>query len=174
MRLLVKFEPNANLGKYVCIVKEINGGGDKTKVFRVTGKHVKGKTNIDVQCIMFLKKDLKGVPQNLKHFFPNLDMLMMRECGIETLKKDDLKELSQLKVLFCDGNFIKSLPDDVFDETPLLEMVSFQRNKIEHIGPKTFSSLKLLQLADLMLNVNFDRIMLFNEFKRLKFKDGGN
>lgn len=134
MMLAVEFKFDDEMSTYICKVKAVLiRTGSQSEITGIVGNHLSGKTNEDVNCIMFSKIDLSVIPQNLGHFFPNSDTLAIGKCGLRRLRKKDLKGLAKLKMLILDENRIKSLPDDVFEETPQLQVISMVNNQVEHI-----------------------------------------
>lgn len=137
-------------------VKQVVNWKSYDGIVRTSGDHVQGKTNKDVETITFANLALGRFPKLLNCFFPNLKVVSVNSCGLKSITKDDLKGLTKLTQLILTGNRITSLPDDLFNFTPNVEVVSFYGNRIRFIGDKIFDQLKHLQYANFKLNSNID------------------
>lgn len=62
-----------------------------------------------------------------------LTYLELGFCELTKITGEDLRGLDTLKTLLMEGNEIEQLPTGLFDYTPKLEFVCFERNKINDI-----------------------------------------
>lgn len=125
-------------------------------ILRTVGAHVNGKSNENVEAIILSNLALDRFPRLLGCFFPNLKTVTGNNCGLRSIGKADLKGLTKLKQLSLNGNRIISLPNDLFEPTPNIEIVSFYGNRIRFIGDKIFNQLKFLEYANFKMNLTID------------------
>lgn len=125
-------------------------------ILRVVGDHLRDRGSKDVQAISFMGLRLERFPQGIEKFFPNLKILTINGCGLQSISKIDIFHLKHLSQLTLNGNFITSLPGDLFDGTSSVEIVSFYGNRIEFIGAEIFDSLRDLKYVNLKVNTNID------------------
>lgn len=136
-----------------------------------------GRNNDDIQAVSIKNRLVKHIPALEASMLKNLVALELKKCGICTIVKDDLKELTHLKDLWLHDNSIKQLPHDLFKYTRKLEIVSFRNNKIEDIGSRLLSPLKNLQFVDFrgnnVINSHFVSQAEANSIIRKLFEDTG-
>lgn len=113
-------------GKYICLVSSASISGKSTKVKAFKGKHVEGRSDNDVDGIIFQNTQVNYIPRGLHSIFRRMTFLCVTHCGLKELKREDLRGLEKLKVLVIASNQFKSLPDNVFAKMSELEMVSFK------------------------------------------------
>lgn len=93
---------------------------------------------------------------------PNLRILRIVNTPIKSINRDDLDGYECLRDLEIVGTNINYLPGDLFDHTPLLEVMNFKRNKIKFIEERIIAALIHMKYIDLTHNINinvkFDRI----------------
>jgi Leucine-rich repeat (LRR) protein len=123
---------------------------------QVIGDHIGSRKNEDVEGISFNNLKIYQIPRNIHRFFSNLKTLTISSCGLKNISKQDFFGLKLLKHLTLNGNLIASLPNNLFENTPVIEAISMYGNKIELIGPNVFDSLKNLKYVNLKMNVNID------------------
>lgn len=125
-------------------------------IARVVGDHQDDKTNEDVEAIAFSNFNLQQFPQNIGKFFPNLKVLTVNSCNLTSISKYDLMGLKELRQLTLNGNLISHLPNNLFENTQLIEFVSLYGNRVEFIGRNIFDSLKHLKYVNLKMNFTID------------------
>jgi hypothetical protein len=125
-------------------------------VVRVIGEHEEGRSNEDVEAVKFSDFKLSQFPRNIGKYFPNLKALTVNNCALINVSKFDLMGLKQLRQLTLNGNSISTLPNNLFENTPALEFVSFYGNRIEFIGRNIFDSLLHLRYVNLKVNLAID------------------
>lgn len=139
--------------RYICDV-EVKHYGFSRSVKSVTGVHLPGKNNSDVEIVSFgHQKQITNIPENLNKFFPNLIGLEIENGSISSLFGHELRKYPKLKLLRLDNNYIESIPSGFFDGNPELEAVSFQSNRIVKIGQELFRGLFNLSF----MNFNFNQ-----------------
>lgn len=139
-------------GVYTFVVNNI----EESDNLNIIAEHLEGYCNDDVKRLFICKLELTRLPQNLGKMFPNLITLSVQTCEVEKLERSDLKGLKKLEELFIVGNNLSTLPNDLFNDTPCLQYISFYGNKIQSIGPNIFDNLLHLKYINLQLNKNYD------------------
>lgn len=99
---------------------------------------------------------LPFVPEELSEFFRNLDALWIDRSSLISISANDLRPFPRLVFLQLDDNQLTSLDGDLFAHTPNLQGMSFQWNKIEHIGHDLVTNLNNLTILLLQYNVCVD------------------
>lgn len=118
--------------------------------------HSYGKSNSNVDALIFEDLLLSDFPMGIEQKFCNLVAIQMKNCGIVEITKEHLKPLKMLRNLLLCKNKIMSIPRDLFIYTPSIEVLSFKGNKIIHISLQTLPTLKRLIFADFRDNTNID------------------
>lgn len=124
--------------------------------------------NFSIERIFLKDLDITELPKNLGKYFPNLRTLSVVECDIEKLHKPDFNLMQKLEEFYFIRNQLIFLPNDLFEEAPELQYISFYGNKIEVIGLKVFDALQNLKYIDLQCNKNYD--ICYDESKGSSFK----
>lgn len=156
MELFGEFKYEERSEVYKCNVTKVINWKVGNGVLRTVGEHIEDRTNENLEAISFRELKIERFPRQLELFFPNLKALTINSCGLQSIQRSDLKGLSQLKQLTLNGNEISSLPDDLFDDTPGIETISFYGNTIRFIGMNTLKALRNLQYANFKMNSNID------------------
>lgn len=84
----------------------------------------------------------------------NLTYLACYNCNLTEITPESLRGFEKLKELWIDANNIETLPRGLFEHTPNLEVVSFNRNKIKEIDADILEPLKMLKYFSLTANVS--------------------
>lgn len=121
-------------------------------------KHSHGKDKQHVTAVSISNSITYYIPSKISDHFKNLVAIQIIRCDLRIISKDDLQPCFLLKELLLPYNNIESLPADLFDNTPLLEVLSFANNKIKFISTQTLTPLKSLKFADFRGNINIDVI----------------
>lgn len=118
----------------------------------VTGNHLSGRSDADVQYIFLEKQNLARIPKNLESFFPNLLGIEWYNSNLKVLTANDLKPFPELKVFSAYKNNLVSFDADLFEFSPELRWISFYSNNIQHVGQDLLSQLSFLIYADFRSN----------------------
>lgn len=135
------------------------------------GPHLPDRSDDDVRGIALANcKFQAGFPRDLTEKFPNLDHLAVNG-GLSEISKEDLAGYANLRFLDLQGCEITSLPDDLFVNTPNLEVVYFSHNHIASIGRNLLEPLKNLKYIDLRGNVHIDAVYDEDKSNEMSFDD---
>jgi Leucine-rich repeat (LRR) protein len=121
---------------YTCYVKKASITEPYTKIKEIIGEHQPGKSNDDVEAIMFEKTTVHHFPRDLDKIFPALKVLRINNCGLLSITRDDLFGLQKLELLDLRGNQLQWLPSNLLLGMSNLKRVIFLNNKLERISSK--------------------------------------
>lgn len=126
----------------------------------ISGEHIEGKCHDNVAAVCFSSRTLVGFPKNLPAIFPHLMRLELWGCGLTELTREDLAPLNQLQVLSITDNFLTSLPNDLFMESPNLRILLFRCIGIKKLSSKILNHLNwnIIKKIYLRDSVVFERI----------------
>lgn len=96
--------------------------------------HVEGKSNADVEILIFLGKNVHYLPSLLCNIFPQIKSLLVKSCGLKELLSYDLLGLDHLRELVIFNNNLTTLPEDLFMCTPKLESFVSCFNKLQTLS----------------------------------------
>lgn len=122
----------------------------------ITGNHLKGKSDKDVESLDLVFQFLPQLPDGIEIFFPNLKIIQIYQSNLESISKDVLK-FPNLLILYLGHNNLVTLDGDLFEFTPSLEEIWFDSNFPQHVGHDLFSNLDLLREAFFRSNPCIDR-----------------
>lgn len=129
---------------YGCTVKDLKIGDGDSTLESVSGAHIEGKGNDDVETLNIENSTFRTMPKEIDYFFPNLKGLRIVRAGLRSIGTDDLKPFPNLKVLCLWSNELSNLDGNLFINNPNIEFINFGSNQIQHVGPYFFSPLKNL------------------------------
>jgi len=118
-----------------------------------SGSHENQKNRDDVDSFEANGKTYMYFPQKLELLFKNLRLICIRKSQMKEINKHDLKPYKKLTHLDLDDNDIDVLDNDLFQFNQGMELISFERNKIFHIGNQIFDNLSKLKEIWLSLNI---------------------
>lgn len=119
---------------YECIAKTELFGENDEKVAAISGIHLNGMTNVDVQGLDISFNSLKFFPQNIESFFPNLKVLYCAVNSVSYISNYHLVPFPNLVYIDLRGNKISSLDSNVFYGLTALKRIDFRYNNIKHVG----------------------------------------
>ncbi|KAG5668100.1 hypothetical protein PVAND_016054 [Polypedilum vanderplanki] len=138
-------------------------------VVNVTGQHMIGGNNSEVEAMRFMHKPkITFIPNGIGKFFPNLKGLTFLNCNIKKISKDHLAEFPEMMQVSYNFNQIEVIPGDLFIYTPKLQLVNFASNNIKRIGAGFFKPLKSLEYIWFEKNSCIDMNAKVSDFKTLK------
>lgn len=127
--------------------------GDNEFLTNVTGNHLDGRTNEDVEFLdtwyQFL---LDRIPRGIATFFPNLKGIEWFTAGLKTIEAQDLEPFTNLQLLSIPNNAIISLDGDLFKHNSKLQWLSLHGNQLQRVGHNLFAGLHDLTFANFLHN----------------------
>lgn len=145
------FYPTVIGDRYTCDATVINT--DSSSLESVTGDHESGKSNDDAEYLYINQQNLASVPEGIDVFFKNLDALLVRSSSLASISANDLRPFPRLLFLYLDRNQLTTIDGDLFTYTPLVQLVYFSSNQIQHIGHGLVTSLNSLRTLNFKNNV---------------------
>lgn len=118
---LIDWENNSIL--YTCEVTVASITEPHTDIANFKGRHILGKSNIDVKAISFKHTQVKYFPRRISDFFPNLIALQIENCGLTSISRRDLNGLQNLNDVSIFDNDLVELPNDLFKNFDKLTMI---------------------------------------------------
>lgn len=118
----------------------------------VFGHHKDGFSNSQVQSFTITTQIVYFMPAGLEAFFTNLEVLVIENCGLKALRREDLKNFGDLKVINFDSNDLEELESDLFAFNVKLEAISLEDNLILKIDAQIFDNLNSLRFLRLKMN----------------------
>lgn len=150
MELFCDFD---NSSDYCCNVKSAAITQPLTEIKSVNGDHHSNKTKEDVKFLKFEKTVVNFFPRGINLIFPNLNKLVIFNCGLKKISRQDLIGFEKLEHLSLSKNKLTALPNDLFVDMTNLKWIDFNLNKIEFMTSKLLEPImKNLIRADFMHN----------------------
>ena len=128
--------------RYTCVVTDISIQKPNTLISSFKGEHEEDKSDRDVEGLWFYYTKVAFFPRGLHSNFPRLTNVSINDCRLEEITKCDLRGLNDLISLSLRDNNLKSLPDDLFINTPQLICINFGGNNIIEMSRNLFEPLK--------------------------------
>lgn len=145
-----------SMGSRYCCLANVTEWNDFENL-HVTGVHMVGKTNADVQGFEVKNdKNLKEIPLGLEVFFPNLLGLHWYKGVLGFVDARVLKPFPKMVHFSLSYNSIVSIDSDLFSFTPNLRVVLFLENALQHVGANLLSNLPDLYFASFEKNPCID------------------
>lgn len=107
------------------------------------GRHEAFQTDEDVRVILFFDSTVFYFPQGLSNTFSNLTHLVLVDCGLKEITKNDLAGFQNVESLTLDNNQLRSLPADLFTDLPKLERVSFNNNQLQNLSAEVLKNMSV-------------------------------
>lgn len=99
---------------------------------------------MQVFALVLTNQNVRVFPINIEKFFPNLQFLECRACGLAELTNDVLDGLTGLRVLDLFNNNIQVLGRNLFENNPRIQSLHFGNNPMRHIAHNVFDPLPAL------------------------------
>ena len=135
---------------YRCYVLSVSKA-DETRITGISGTHIDGRSNSDVNVFDWQYNPVGYVPSNIDAFFPNIESVLFFKTQLTSISEKDLNQFPNVKSLYMDSNNLSILEDDLFNGTPNLRIVNFGSNPLNNISNKLIHDLDKLERA-LFLN----------------------
>ncbi|CRK90099.1 CLUMA_CG003817, isoform A [Clunio marinus] len=127
---------------------------DNRNISDVIGNHTADFNNSNVQAVAIAAQNLSnGIPLNFDMFFPNLTVLSFSNVGLTSVSRSDISPYLSLQLLILFNNQLESLEGDLFSDTPMLQYINLNSNRIRHLGPNIFAPLVNLRTLRMQNNV---------------------
>lgn len=126
--------------KYTCVMSNLTITEPNTRIFKVHGVHLQGKSDNDVEALVIRYCKVEFLPRGLHRIFPNLQALFLRSTKIHKITREDLKCLKKLTGFRVVYGELTSLPNDLFLDLPNLKYISFYKNEINKLNSQLFTS----------------------------------
>ncbi|WP_213398997.1 leucine-rich repeat domain-containing protein, partial [Bacillus subtilis] len=97
-------------------------------------------TNPSVKTVYIYDSNCFYFPLRLQNFFPDLQGIKIQSSQLTEVKRDDLKEYTNLRILNLFDNEIQFLESNLFEFVPKLELIWLDSNKIAHIDANVFNN----------------------------------
>lgn len=137
------------------------------------GDHKPGKSISDVTSLFFFKSIVYHLPRRLDKTFPKLRELTLNDCALKRITSADVSGLDHLERLDLENNQLKSLPDNLFNNTKQLISIRLNNNKLEYLSSRLFDRFPehQLKLVSLRGNTNINASYYFHSNDSCSLKD---
>ncbi|XP_039494215.1 carboxypeptidase N subunit 2 [Drosophila santomea] len=102
--------------------------------------------------LTFLNSSIAKIPHLLFDTFPDLQVLRMENCSLETFEKPQFEGASNLMSLFLGHNRLKDIPKNIFLGADNLATLHLQGNLLKQLGNHSFHALKEVKELSLAEN----------------------
>lgn len=156
------------LRHYSCRVQDFVATNDHVKIERITGLHMDGKTDDDVENLYFEDQKVPYLPIGIDQHFKSLKSMSVKNSSVEHINNDALK-MENLSELTFEFNNIKDIAENTFQSLRKLQSLNLASNHITKLHSNTFKNMNELKI----LNLNWNQLELldagvFNDCKMLQ------
>jgi Leucine-rich repeat (LRR) protein len=153
----------------ICFVRSCEITEPKTVIKSIVGEYLPGKTSNDVRSIFF-RGTVNFVPRGITDIFPNLIGLAIQNCALKSVCREDFSEFTNLKNLMLGSNELTTLPENLFQDMPLLKYISFYNNQIDSMSSRMFKPIinNEITFIDLQKNTKIDALYCPDEPKSVQ------
>lgn len=139
---------------YYCIAENAISitSQDTAIIESISGTHISGKNNIDIDGILIRKKTVNYFPQRLEKIVKKLQVIWIQSSHLKQIHQSDLRAYGDLVYLDLDDNDIRELEQGLFDFNPKLKYISLSSNHISKVYPDIFDHLNELIYIILLYN----------------------
>jgi Leucine rich repeat len=123
-----------DINYYACAVSAAAIRVSGTEITAFHGNHQEGRTNFDVEMVWFGDTTVEHFPRGMWRIFPNLKVVMIFNCGLRALRREDFEGLQDLEKVSFDNNNLRSLPSNLFEGMGKLKKVMFNNNKLAYMS----------------------------------------
>ena len=150
VKLFCKYYLDKDYG-YACVISNVTSMLE-TDVFDISGTHLIGKTDENVNLVLVQSSNFVRIPSEIFTKYPALIYLSLSNVGVATLNENSFKNAKNLKTIWLNRNKITKLPGLLFKETPKLEQLMLIQNQISEINVNAFSGTSNLLRLDMSNN----------------------
>lgn len=131
---------------YSCVVTAINSE-NPTIVEGITGEHISGKSDVDVEGFSMqlqLQPGFSTIPRNIETFFNKLVGFQWYDSNLRSINAKFFEPWPNLNVLYIWNSNIICIDGDLFRYIRRLRYIHFQNNRFERIGHNLLTGLNLV------------------------------
>jgi hypothetical protein len=134
------------------------------------GSTIDSPVNSSLQAFRALDKlEVEFLPENLSEKFPNLIVISIMNCSVETISRSHFKGLHELIVLYLSHNKIETIDKNAFKDNQKLVKLTLKDNKLKFIPDDLFKSLTNLEYLYLTHNqIRYIEPLAFENLLNLK------
>lgn len=125
---------------------------NENDILDFSGEHIGGRTNANVDRVVFINSQMQTIPSNVFDVFPRLITLEANGVGINRLNVGTLRNSNLLGEIYLNNNTISRLDNGVFRNAGNLRVLRINDNRLNFIGENVFRDLSALQ--NIQLNGN--------------------
>lgn len=127
--------------RYTCTLSNLTNDFSSPFYFiQVTGDHLTGQTNNDVQNLRMIASRTNRIPVNIFNVFPNVEALEIDDCGNINFIPVDFFFANNLRDIRIVGNNISTLTNSAFTIAgSTLETLILENNNISTLGATQFA-----------------------------------
>lgn len=146
-----------------CVIKETSISSATHYVEEIPMLH--GEKQIVKALLIKDNEDVSYFPAKIGVSLPDIIVLEILKCSLQTVESKPLEGLSELKRLDLQGNKISRIDDNAFSKTPKLKELELSDNLIENLSENVFNS--LIDVRSISLRRNKLKLLPENLFESL-------
>ncbi|XP_023302307.1 leucine-rich repeat-containing protein 15 [Lucilia cuprina] len=100
----------------------------------------------------FVNSSIRKIPHLMFDTFPDLQILRMENCSVETFENPQFEGASNLMSLFLGQNLLKEIPKNIFLGADNLNTLFINNNQLKILNNQSFNALKELKKLSLENN----------------------
>lgn len=129
----------SNFSSYSCQVPGFDIRSEHLNVASLTAFHVPGKSDLDVQRIVFFNGTMVYLPDGIGRIFKNLKVfVVLADLNFTFVQRSNFKYLENLIHLHFYRNDIEIFDENTLWDLPNLEIFTLYKNKLRLIQEKAF------------------------------------
>lgn len=132
---------NPTMRLYTCRVSEASIKEVNTTIRKFIGVHEGGKSDNDVEALIFNDTIVRYFPRGVSKIFPRLLALQISDCRLQSITRDDLHGLETLVSLSLFKNKLISLPENLLHNMRNLKRITLMHNDIDCLSSQMLKPL---------------------------------
>lgn len=129
--------------QYVAIVYHLSVPRGDYYVEGINSTNVQGLSNDNVQGLHIVHQFTRFLPKKVLDFYKNINHYHIVDSGLEILGTEQLD--SRIRYVHFDDNQIRVIPKTFFAASGDMELISFERNRIESLEGDIFKGMTKLK-----------------------------
>ncbi|XP_070495732.1 leucine-rich repeat-containing protein 15-like [Chironomus tepperi] len=109
-----------------------------TDITSISGQHLPGRTDSDVQIVSILSQNTRNFPGIFCRQFGNVREISIIQSNLELVESSAFADCRSIEQIIINENLVTSLPANLFANSPRLYHVSFLFNQISQIHANAF------------------------------------